>query len=183
MQRVGESALSAARRLALLAACMSVAGACHGRSATAVDARANERAVPPLKLPRREPGPAREETAAEVQGEHDEAGRLVTALRQGGVSTRQVASMADIRGYRHYRLRRYRRAQVWFETAVRVDGSYELGLYNAARVAVLLEEVPLAARRLRRLHQLNTPLGRRALRLAATDPDLATLREVLRHTK
>ena len=172
-----------ARRLVLLAICASVTGACESRSATTADARPRQRAVSTLKLPRREPGPPRAETAAEVQRERDEAARLVTALRQGGVSTRQVASMADIRGYRHYRVRRYRRAQVWFETAVRVDASYELGLYNASRVAVLLKELPLAARRLRKLHELETPLGQRALGLAATDPDLAALRELLRQTK
>ena len=169
--------------MVLLVTCVSVAWACESSSTTAADVGPPQRAASPLKLPRREPGPPRAETAAEVQRERDEAARLVTTLRQGGVSARQVASMADIRGYRHYRVRRYRRAQVWFETAVRVDASYELGLYNASRVAVLIKELPLAARRLRKLHELETPLGQRALGLAATDPDLAALRELLRQTK
>lgn len=131
--------------------------------------------VAPLELPPREPGPPRAETREHVTREEQEANALLGALG-AAVSRGQLASMADIRGYRHYHARRYRRAQVWFEHAVRLAPSYELSLYNAARVAALLGELERARTHLAALGALRTPMAARALERARQDPDLAALR-------
>jgi tetratricopeptide (TPR) repeat protein len=124
-----------------------------------------------VDLPPREAGPPRREPADTVARERAEAKRLLAGLR-GSVSARQLTSMADIRGYRLYRERRFQRAQVWFEAAVRTDPSYEYSRYNAARVASLLGEADRAQAHLNQLAQLETPLSRRLLSFSRRDPDL-----------
>ncbi len=104
-----------------------------------------------------------------------EAQRLTRALLAGGVAAREVTSVADIRGYRLFRRRYHRQAQVWFETAVGVDPTFEPALYNAALTAALLADRPRALRHLERLRRLGTPLGRRRLTRAARSPHLRAI--------
>jgi len=133
-----------------------------------------------LKPPKREPGPARMEARARVKKAGDEASSLTATLRESGVDAREVASIADMRGYRLYRKRYFRQAQSWFEAAVKVDPSFEPALLNAARCAMLLKDQAKAARMLSTLGRLNTPLARSRLALARMDPDFAALWESLR---
>lgn len=156
---------------------LHLAGCPARQPATAEHTDAAEIGPTALELPPREVGPARPETEAQVARERREARELTQALRHA-VSARQLTSMADIRGYRLYRERRYRRAQVWFETAVQLDPSYELSQYSAARVAALLDDLDRAREHLAQLRRQDTPLARRALLAAERDPDLAALRSV-----
>lgn len=135
----------------------------------------DERRPSSLLPPPREPGPARLEAAATVKAAGEEARRLTEALKAGGVDAREVAAVADMRGYRLYRKRYFRQAQVWFETAALVDPSFEPALFNAARCAVLLEQPVRARERINALKRLNTPLARSRLDLARQDPDFASL--------
>ena len=128
-----------------------------------------------LRPPPREPGPARVEPPATVEAAGVEARRLTRALRSGGVDPREVAAVADMRGYRLYRKRYFRQAQVWFEIAASVDPSFEPALLNAARCAVLLKQPSRAQELLRSLGRLNTPLSRSRLGRAKQDPDFAPL--------
>lgn len=84
--------------------------------------------------------------------------------------------MADIRGYRLYRRRYFHQAHVWFEAAIRVDPSYELSLFNAARTAALLGRTTRAQAHLESLRRLDTPLAKDRLRRVARDRDFAALR-------
>jgi hypothetical protein len=126
--------------------------------------------------PPREEGPPRSESPAQVATAQLEANRLVLALSKGGVPSREVASVADMRGYRLYRGRLFAQARAWFLAATRVDPSFELSLYNAARCDALLGDGTQARAYLARLRRLDTPLARSRLRLAERDPDLAILR-------
>jgi len=128
--------------------------------------RADQRSSPP-------PPPA---TPERLRAERAEVDRLTEALLDGGISPRQVASICDIRGFRLYGRQRYARARVWFERAVRLDPRFEPALYNAARAAAKVGDIAAARRMLQLLRQLGTPLGRRQLERAATDPDLAQAR-------
>jgi Flp pilus assembly protein TadD len=91
------------------------------------------------------------------------------------VQRREVASVADMRGYRLYRRRVFGQARSWFLIAVEVDPSFELSLYNAARCSALLGEVRSARALLDRLRKLDTPLARARLEAAPSDPDLRGL--------
>jgi hypothetical protein len=142
------------------------------------DNAARQRAsTDPLSAPPpREDGPPRAETAQQVGAATREAAELISALMKGGVSAREAASVADMRGYRLYRQRLFGQARAWFDAAVRVEPRFELSLYNAARSAALLGKLTEARALLARLQALDTPLARGRLRLAERDPDLATLR-------
>lgn len=136
---------------------------------------AEERRPSSLIPPRREPGPARMEARVRVKTIGEEARSLTAALRESGVDAREVASVADMRGYRLYRKRYFHQALVWFEAAVKVDPAFEPALFNAARCAMLLNEQSKAARLLAALGRLNTPLARSRLAMAREDPDFAAL--------
>lgn len=154
----------------------SAAGARRAAGASkASRAKQTKRAIP-LRPPPREPGPPREEKPGGVAAARREAESLVSALLEGGISRREVTAMADIRGYRLYRKRYFRRARAWFEIAVRTDPSFELSRYNAARAAALTGDLAGARRHLRALRALGTPLSRHRMELAKVDPDLAALR-------
>jgi Flp pilus assembly protein TadD len=105
----------------------------------------------------------------------EEARKLVQALVSGGVSVREAASVADMRGYRLYRRRAFGQARAWFRAAVSVDPDFELSLYNGARCAALLGDLGEARALLGRLRRLGTPVARARLELARTDPDLRAL--------
>lgn len=124
-------------------------------------------------LPAREEGPPRPEEQRAVQAAGAEAEALARSLLAGGISPREVASIADMRGYRHYRKRRYAQAYAWFIMATKTDGTFELSLFNAARSAALLGRGPEALALLHRLRALKTPLGRSLARRADRDPDFA----------
>jgi len=128
-----------------------------------------------LLPPPREPGPPRPETPAQVARARKEATALVQAMAQGGITGREVTSMADIRGYRLFRRREFRQALAWFEVAVHSDATFEPAMFNAARAAAALGQVQTAHRYLQLLRGLGTPLARTRLALARTDPDLAPL--------
>lgn len=128
-----------------------------------------------LEPPPREPGPPLAETEEQIAAAEKEARDLVRALLEGGISPREVTSMADIRGYRLFRRRLFGQARAWFEAAVRTDPRFEPVLFNAARAAAAHGDLAAARAHLERLRRLDTPLARSRLRLAATDPDLAKL--------
>lgn len=130
----------------------------------------------PGQLPPREKGPPRPETVEQVAAAADEGRRLVSALTQSGVPAREVASVADMRGYRLYRRRYFGQALAWFRSAIAVDSTFELSLYNAARCTALLGHSGEAAEMLGQLRRLGTPLSRARLELATSDPDLAAVR-------
>lgn len=127
----------------------------------------------PVLLPPREEGPPRPEEQQSIQAAGAEAEALARSLLAGGISRREVASIADMRGYRLFRKRRYAQAHAWFIRATQVDGTFELSLFNAARCAALLDRGPEAHALLHRLRALKTPLSRSLARRADRDPDLA----------
>lgn len=126
--------------------------------------------------PPREPGPARPESAQAIERTRKEVDQWTRSFRQSGLGSREISSLADIRGYRLYRRRNFRRAQLWFDAAVAADPSFEVPLYNAARVAALNGDRGRAVKLLAKLAALNTPLAKRRLQLAAKDPDLQGFR-------
>lgn len=128
-----------------------------------------------LAPPARQPGPPRAESDARVVRALEEAAALVQAMGQGGVSRREAASMADIRGYRLFKRRLFGQARAWFETAVRADPTFEPAIFNAARAAAAAGDASAARDHLRRLRRLGTPLARSRLGLARQDPDLRGL--------
>jgi hypothetical protein len=141
------------------------------------DAARQRASADPLGAPPpRQEGPPLAETAKELEAARREAAQLAAALLKGGVPAREVASVADMRGYRLYRRRAFGQARAWFDAAIRVDGRFELSLYNAARCAALLGKDAEARALLASLRGLDTPLARSRLRLADQDPDLVTLR-------
>jgi len=121
----------------------------------------------------REEGPPREEAAGEVRAARTEAAQLTRSLLAGGISRREVASIADMRGYRHFKRRRFAQARAWFLQALAADTTFELSAYNAARCAALLGNLAEARALLGRLRTRDTLLARSLLRRAAQDPDLA----------
>lgn len=131
----------------------------------------------PLQLAPREFGPPRPESAGQLEQAQQEARRWTSDLLKGGLARREVASMADIRGYRLFRRRSFGQALQWFSTATRVDPTYEPALFNAARAAALLGDVAAAQEHLTRLRGLSTPLSLRQLNAAARHKDFARLRE------
>jgi hypothetical protein len=134
-----------------------------------------ERAYSRLEPPPREDGPPRSETREELERSAHEANLLCRSLRAGGVPGREVASVADIRGYRLYRRRFYGKALAWFEAALVAEPGHELALLNAARAARLLHRDEDARRHLAALARLESELSRSLLRRASTDPDLGGL--------
>jgi hypothetical protein len=104
-----------------------------------------------------------------------ESKELAAALLAGGIPSREVASVADMRGFRLFRTRYFRRARVWFERSVVTDPAYEPALYNAARCAAALSDAAAAREQLARLGALGTPLSTLKLSQARSDPDLAPL--------
>ncbi len=124
----------------------------------------------------REPGPPKIELESQIIKTRSEVTQWLAALEQNNFPAREIASMADIRGYRLYRKRFFKQAHIWFEAAAKVDPSYELALFNAARTAVLLGDVLAARKHLFRLKKLDTPLSRSRLKLIDSDPDFAKLR-------
>lgn len=131
-----------------------------------------------LKPPPREPGPPREETERQVEQARKEAAGLMQSLSASGIDAREKASVADMRGYRLYRKRNLKQAQVWFERAVEVDPTFEPSLLNAARCAVLLGQPDQARAHLQTLKKLDTPLARSRLALTTTDPDFQPLHNI-----
>lgn len=123
----------------------------------------------------REPGPPRDETKEQLARAAQEAAKLSADLVKSGIPPREVASMADIRGYRLFRKRYFGMARRWFMTAARTDPSFEPAHYNAARAAALLGDTAAARRHLERLRELGTPMSRRKLQLARRHPDFAPL--------
>jgi hypothetical protein len=130
-----------------------------------------------LQLAPREPGPPRSESAEQLTQAQQQAQRWTGDLLKGGLARREVASMADIRGYRFFRRRSFGRALRWFTIAVATDPTYEPALFNAARAAALLGETATAREHLSRLRGLGTPLSRRQLDAAARHKDFARLRK------
>lgn len=126
-----------------------------------------------LDPPPREEGPPRVESREQLERTRREAAELVASLRAGGVPAREVASVADIRGYRLFRRRSYGQALAWFDAALSAEPGHELALLNAARAARLLGDDERARRHLLALEQLGTSLARALLRRAARDRDLA----------
>lgn len=104
-----------------------------------------------------------------------EARRLTETLTESGISPREAASVADMRGFRLYRRRRYAQALAWFEQAIRTDGSFELSRFNAARCAMLLDRPEVARGHLRALAALSTPMARSGLAMARRLTDFAAL--------
>ena len=131
----------------------------------------------PLQLAPREFGPPRPESTEQLDQAQQEARRWTGDLLKGGLARREVASMADIRGYRLFRRRSFGRALRWFTTAARVDPTYEPSRFNAARAAALLGDVAAAQEHLTRLRGLKTPLSLRQLDAAARHKDFAVLRK------
>ena len=136
-----------------------------------------------LRPPPRQAGPPRPETAESVDAARGEAKKLADAMLLAGVAPREVASVADTRGYRLFRTRRHGAALAWFERAIQMDPTYELSLYNAARCAALLGDTPAAIKHLYTLQRLNTPLSRGRMAMALRDPDLVAVRQRLRAVK
>lgn len=126
--------------------------------------------------PPRDPGPPQTETKEQLDKATTEATNLVKTLSQSGILAREIASLADIRGYRFYRKRFFGQAQIWFEIAVKIDPLYELSLYNAARTAALLGDLNKARTRLKQLEKLKTPMSQRRLQLSLSDPDFSALK-------
>jgi len=158
----------------LLGGCRSAQPGPDQRGGTSVDAAAIESFPHP---PPREPGPPRPESAPQIAAASAEAAQLIGELVKGGISGREAASVADMRGYRLYRQRYFGRARAWFRAAIQADPTLELSLYNGARCAALLGDVDDARALLSRLRRLGTPLSRARLRSSLTDPDLAALRQ------
>jgi tetratricopeptide (TPR) repeat protein len=113
------------------------------------------------------------ESAAEVAEAAAAAQRLTGALLGDGIAPREVSSIADIRGFRLYRQGRYAQALAWFAAGARIDDSYEPCLFNAARAAAMSGDPAGARRYLAQLRRLDTPMARRHLARARTDPALA----------
>ena len=147
------------------------------RTSTDLSSRkiAEENRPSSLQPPPREPGPARKEPPAKMEAATKEASGLTRALKASGVDAREVAAVADMRGYRLYRKRYFRQAQIWFEAAATADPSFEPALFNAARCAILLEHPARARALVSTLMRLNTPLAKSRLSLAKEDPDFAAL--------
>ncbi len=128
----------------------------------------------------REAGPPRHEEERAILAARKEAKEIARSLLGGGISRREVASIADMRGYRHYRKRRYGQALAWFQRATQTDPSFELSAFNAARCAALLGRGAEALPLLRRLRTMDTSLSRALLQQVDRDPDLATVVPLLR---
>jgi hypothetical protein len=126
--------------------------------------------------PGRDPGPAQPETADEVLKVAQQAQRWTRDFAQTGLARREIAALADTYGFRYFRRRYFRRADLWFRVAIEADPSYEPALYNGTRSAALCGDVARARQNLVRLSRLGTPMARRRLDLAASDPDLQALR-------
>lgn len=147
------------------------------RSADSAEASDPANRPSPLQLAPREFGPPRPESVEQLEQAQKEARRWTGDLLKGGLARREVASMADIRGYRLFRRRSFGRALRWFTTAARVDPTYEPSRFNAARAAALLGDVTAAQEHLARLRGLKTPLSLRQLDAAARHKDFAVLRK------
>ena len=132
-----------------------------------------------LRPPPRPPRAPRPETPDKKLAARREAQKQVKDLLKTGISPREVASVADTRGYQFFHWRYFQRAQLWFEQAVRVDPTYELSLYNAARCAAALGDHKAAIKHLTTLEGLDTPLSRSRLVLAREDPDLSAMKKRL----
>jgi len=160
-------------------ACNKPAPATPDASAAALVEKALEDRGSSLKPPPRQPGPPRPETPEKIMATSLEAQKLVKDLLQTGISPREVASVADTRGYQFFHWRYFQRARLWFEQAVRVDPTYELSLYNAARCAAATGDHKAAVAHLTTLQRLETPLSRSRLVLANEDPDISAMRKKL----
>ena len=164
-------------RAPALAALLLLVPACSSRSGPRPPDLGPEVGPPRFAAPPpREPGPPRPESAAQIEAAVKEARGLAQSLVEGGVPRREVASVADVRGYRLYRRRAFGQARAWFRAAVEVDPRFELSLYNGARCSALLGDLSGARALLDRLRALDTPLARARLELSRTDPDLQALR-------
>jgi hypothetical protein len=120
----------------------------------------------------REPGPPRDESDADLKRTEREVSGFIGKLLKSDFSRRELTAMADIRGYRHYRNRRFKQAYIWFFHASFVDPKFELSHYNAARCAALIGRCDWVFEHLARLRSLGTPLSRARLALANCDPEL-----------
>lgn len=163
--------------------CNKSAPAAPDASAAALAEKALEERGSSLKPPPRQPGPHRPETPDKILATSLEAQKLVKDLLRAGIPPREVASVADTRGYQFFHWRYFHRARLWFEQAVRVDPTYELSLYNAARCAAATGDHKAAIRHLQTLKKLNTPLSRSRLVLARVDPDLKAMQKKLEALK
>ena len=163
-----------------LAACNKPAPAAQpDLSGAALQQKAEDNRGSSLKPPPRKPGPARPEAPENVEAAREESSSLVKGLLKAGIPPREVASVADTRGYKYFRWRYFKRARVWFEHAARVDPTYEMSLYNAARCAAALGDHKAAIAHLQTLEKLQTPLSRSRMVLANEDPDISAMKERL----
>ncbi|MBW2731290.1 MAG: hypothetical protein JRH20_02795 [Deltaproteobacteria bacterium] len=173
-------------RVVLLSLAVFVAGACERRTPTPTPPTGRAPAQAPASLPThetfrtlrplpREKGPARKETPQAVAATIREARSFTQQMVSGQISRREVTAMADIRGYRLYRQRYFEQAHAWFEAAIRVDPSYELSLFNAARTAALTKRLKRAREHLESLRRLDTPLARDRLARAARNTDFKAI--------
>ena len=108
------------------------------------------------------------QTASEVR-------QLTAALLNGGVAPREVASVADIRGVRLMKRKRFTLANVWLRAAAQIDPTYEWAVYHAAVCAAKLGQRDSARAQLQRLQRLATPLANKRLQDARRISELATL--------
>ena len=159
--------------------CNKSAPAAPDASAAALAEKALEERGSSLKPPPRQPGPHRPETPDKILATSLEAQKLVKDLLRAGIPPREVASVADTRGYQFFHWRYFNRARLWFEQAVRVDPTYELSLYNAARCTAALGDHKASIAHLATLEKLDTPLSRSRLVLGAEDPDLLAMQQKL----
>ena len=170
-----------------LIALTTLAGGCKQPAAPATpDASAMELAQKvqdnrgtSLRPPARQPGPPRPEAPEKIAATSQLARKLVQDLLKAGIPPREVASVADTRGYRLFHWRYFQQARAWFEEAVRVDPTYELSLYNAARCTAALGDHKASIAHLATLEKLDTPLSRSRLVLGAEDPDLLAMQQKL----
>lgn len=133
--------------------------------------------IHPSMIPiKRQPGPPRKESESEENKAKIKARKFVEDLRRGKINRREITALADIRGYRLYRMRYFKRAHQWFEAAIENDPSFELSLYNGARTAALTGRLKRARQLLSMLKILDTPLSKMRLELAKTDEDLSALK-------
>ncbi len=174
--------LLAALALAL-AACNRPRPAAPDLSAAALQQQAEDNRGSSLKPPARKAGPARPETPKKVEATRKESAQLVKGLLGAGIPAREVASVADTRGYKYFHWRYFKRARIWFEHAVRVDPTFEMSLYNAARCAAATGDHKAAVAHLKTLEKLDTPMSRSRLVLANEDPDIAAMVKKLEGAK
>jgi hypothetical protein len=115
----------------------------------------------------------------------DGAPLLALAQKDGDETVRRALSSAPAgsarsanqRGMTHYRARDYAGAAAEFRAAIATDDQLVIAHYNLACVAALTEDRATAIEQLKWLAASRNPAARERLRKAASDPDLASVRD------